>query len=446
MTNKHLDELFELLAIPTISAQIKHDPDMQRACEWLKKRLESIGFTANILPTNGQSVVYAENLSAGAGKPTVLIYGHYDVQSPDPLTEWSSEPFKPQVRAGNIYARGAADDKGQLYTWIAAIDDIGKNLPVNIKFIIEGEEEVGSKNFDDFVEDNKSLLQADICVVSDSHCLSVTQPTICYGLRGLTYTQISVKTLPRDVHSGLYGGNVANPAIVLSQIITKLKDEDNRIAVPGFYDNVRKLSKSELSGLNKFPFEEHEIKEETGAIGLVGETGFPPAVRAGARPTLDVNGIWGGYIEEGQKTIIPGSVYAKISMRLVPNQEPNEIFDKFEKYVKSISPSFAEVEVKLLSTSDPVIMDHTSKYFKAATQAYKKTFGNKPLYELSGGSIGAVASIKKIIGTDCILMGYGLPDDGLHSPNEKFSITMFEKGIATNIEFLRNLTKTLSLY
>jgi len=442
MLNKHLNELFELLSIPTISAQTKHAPDMKRACEWLQKRLKKLGFTADILPTNGQPVVYAENLTAGSSSPTVLIYGHYDVQSPDPLSEWSSEPFKPEIRSGNLYARGAADDKGQLYTWVAALDELKSKDPkfkINVKLLIEGEEEVGSENFDDFVKDNKSLLQADICVISDSHCLSESQPLICYGLRGLVYTQIDVKTLPKDVHSGLYGGNVANPAIVLSQIISKLKDSDNHITVPGFYEDVRKLPKSELALINKFPFGENEIKNETGAIELVGESKFSPAVRAGARPTLDINGIWGGYIQEGQKTIIPGDAHAKISMRLVPNQKPHEIFDKFEKYIKSISPSFAEVEVKLLSTSNPVIMNYKSKYFKIASRAYKKTFGNMPLYELSGGSIGAAASIKNILGIDCILMGYGLPDDGLHSPNEKLSVAMFEKGIATNIKFLKKL-------
>lgn len=437
--NKYLKELFELLEIPTISAQKKHDPDIKKACIWLKNKLEKLDFAVDIIPTNGHPVVYAENLKA-KGKPTVLIYGHYDVQSPDPLSEWDSDPFKPEVRSGNIYARGVADDKGQFYTWISAIDKLlqsNKSLPVNIKILLEGEEEVGSKNLDDFVENNTSLLKADVCVISDSHSLSENTPLLTYGLKGLTYMELKVKTLARDAHSGLYGGNVLNPAIVLTQIINKLKDENHRILIPGFYEKVRKLDEKERASLNEFPFGEDEIKKETGAITVSGEEDFSVVERAGARPTLDVNGIWSGYTGEGPKTIIPAEASAKISMRLVPYQNDQDIADKFERFVKQITPTGVEVEITRLSGGLPIIMNKNSVYYKAAASAMEKTFGNKPLYELSGGSIPVTATLKNLLGIDSILMGYGLPDDGLHAPNEKMSILMFEKGIATNIEFLQ---------
>jgi len=437
--NKYLKELFELLEIPTISAQKKHDPDIKKACEWLKNRLKNLNFTVDVLETKGHPVVYAENLNA-KDRPTILVYGHYDVQSPDPLEEWVSDPFKPEIRSNNIYARGVADDKGQFYTWIAAIDKLlqsNKSLPVNIKFLLEGEEEVGSKNLDDFVENNSSLLTADLCVISDSHSLSETTPLLTYGLKGLTYMEVKVKALARDVHSGLYGGNVLNSANTLAQIINKLKDENHKVLIPGFYDDVRKLSAKEKADLNKFPFDDKDIMQETGAKKVVGESGYSIVERAGARPTLDVNGIWSGYTAEGPKTIIPAEANAKISMRLVPHQNDEDIATKFEKYVKKIAPSGVEVSVKMLSGGLPIIMNRNSKFYKAASASMEKTFGNKPLYELSGGSIPVTATLKNLLGIDSILMGYGLPDDGLHAPNEKMSISMFEKGINTNIEFLK---------
>ncbi len=440
-SQKYLTELFELLSIPTISAQPKHVPDMERACKWLRAKFEDLKFTADILPTNGHPVVYAEYLKV-KDAPTVLVYGHYDVQSPDPLAEWSSEPFKPEIRSGNIYGRGTADDKGQLYTWIAAIEELLQkkgNLPVNMKFLLEGEEEIGSENLDAFIADNRPLLKADICVISDSHCLSETMPVICYGLRGLIYIEVHVTTLPKDVHSGIYGGNVLNPATVLSQMIAKLKDENHKILIPGFYNNVRKLSDSERKELKRYPFTEKEVIAESGAKVVAGEKEFTVQERAGARPTLDVNGIWGGYLEEGPKTIIPGSAHAKISMRLVPNQSSAEIFEKVSNYLKEITPHGVEVEIVSLSGGEPILMDTSSRYYKAAEKAYTKIFGTKPIYELSGGSIPVTATLKNGLAMDSVLMGYGLPDDGLHSPNEKLSVAMFEKGIQTNIKFLENL-------
>lgn len=440
--NKNLNELFEFLAIPTISAQKEHKGDMAKACDWLKNKLQKMKFKVRVMTTGGHPVVYAQNLSAGKNKPTVLIYGHYDVQSPDPLKEWKSDPFKPEVRNGNIYGRGTADDKGQLYTWIAALEEIlakNRKVPANIKFLIEGEEEVGSVNIDRFIMKNLKLLKADICVISDSHCLSETIPLICYGVRGLVYVELKIKTMPKDVHSGLYGGNIYNPANILAQVIAQLKNDKHKVLIPGFYNSVRNLTKFELNKLAKFPFREKEVISETGSKTVVGEAEYPVQVRAGARPTLDVNGIWGGYTAEGPKTIIPSEATAKISMRLVPNQNSKKILGLFQKFVKRIMPKGVNFEIKVLSTGEPAVMNIESKYYRAAEKAYKKVFKKDPLYELSGGSIPITATLKSLLGIDSIMMGYGLPDDGLHSPNEKLSVSMFEKGIKTNREFLTSL-------
>lgn len=440
----HLKNLFELLSIPSISAQTEHDSDIQKTCDWLTKKLSSLTFNAKTLPTAGHPVVYAENLDAGQEKPTILIYGHYDVQAADPLDEWTSDPFKPEIRANNIYGRGTADDKGQLYTWIAAIEEIiteHKVLPVNIKFLLEGEEEVGSKNLDNFIEENTALLKADVCVISDSHCLSEEQPLIDYGLRGIAYMEVHVKTLSKDVHSGLYGGNVINPANLLAHVISKLKNEEGFITIPGFYENVREISPKERQKLAEFPFGEHEVKEETGATQVVGEEKFTVMERAGARPTLDVNGLWSGYSGEGPKTIIPASAHAKISMRLVPHQTSDEIIKKFTDYVQSLIPEGVELEITCISSGEAAIMDTESTYFKSAEKSYKEIFGKLPLYSLSGGSIPVAASFKRLLQIDSILMGFGLPDDGLHAPNEKLSLTMFEKGIKTTKSFLLGVSK-----
>ncbi len=439
--SKYVDELKELLSIPSISAQSAHKKDMEKAANWLIDKLKSLNFKTRIMPTGGHPVVYTENLEAGKSKPTVLVYGHYDVQAPDPLEEWLSDPFKPEVRDGNIYARGAADDKGQLFTWVAAVEELlqKSELPVNIKFFIEGEEEIGSANLETFVKKNKKLLASDICVISDSHSLDKTTPVITYGLRGLVYTEINIRALAKDVHSGGYGGNVLNPANVLSQVIAQLKDKNHKVLIPGFYESVRKISANERSVLEKFPFRKKEVMSETGAKEVVGEREFSVQLRAGARPTLDVNGMWGGYTGEGPKTIIPAEASAKISMRLVPKQDPKKIYQAFKDYVQSLLPTGVDYKCKLLSLDEPIIMDTSSRYFEKAENAFKKTFGKKPLYELSGGSIPVTAMLKQNLNLDSILMGYGLPDDGLHSPNEKLSLEMFEKGIQTNVNFLTSL-------
>ncbi len=438
LQSKTIQELFDFLSIPSISAKKENKKDIKKASFWLFKKFKSIGLNSKIFQTKGNPIVYAEKIN-NKERPTVLIYGHYDVQSPEPLEEWSSPPFQPEIRKGNIYARGSSDNKCQLYTWISAIEKTPQNLLPNIKFVVEGEEETGSENFETFIKKHKKLVKADICVISDSHCLSENQPLISYGLRGLAYFELQINTLSKDVHSGLYGGNVANPAIILCQLISKMKDENGYILIPHFYDRVRKLSPKEKKILKELPIKEEDIISETGALKVFGEKGFSIHERAGARPTLDVNGIWGGYIEEGQKTIIPASASVKISTRIVPNQKPSEIEKIFKSFVLKNTPKTAKVKIQTLSLSEPVIMNIENPFFRKAESALEKVFGKKPIYELSGGSIGAASVIKNKLGTDCILMGYGLPNDGLHAPNEKFSLKMLEKGIKTNIEFLKNV-------
>lgn len=437
---KQLDELFELLKIPSISAQSEHDKDTRAAAEWLRAHFEAIGMeNAQVLETAGHPVVYADWLHA-EDRPTILIYGHYDVQSPDPLDEWESKPFEPELRNGNIYGRGTADDKGQLMTHLKSIEAlmaVNEKLPVNVKFLIEGEEEVGGPSLDAFIEENQELLNADVCIISDSHALSPTQPQIVYGLRGLVYTQIDLSIMPKDAHSGEYGGNITNAGNELANIIAKLKNpETQKILVPGFYENVRELTSEEKNELAEAEFNEESVLEESGVKELVGVEGKSPAERAGAQPTLDVNGMNSGYLGEGPKTIIPAKASAKISMRIVPNQTAEEIEGKFKAFLNEIVPDYIDYEVKTLSTGEPIIMKRDGEYFKKAEIVMEKVFGNPPIYELLGGSIPVTATLKTLLGIDSILMGFGLPDDGLHSPNEKMNLEMFYKGIRCSVEYL----------
>lgn len=444
--DRQLKELMEFLTIPSISAQSKHKADIGAAANWLATHLKKIGMEhAKVIKTKGHPIVYADHLKA-KGKPaktTVLIYGHYDVQSSDPLDQWNSEPFKPTVRNGNLYGRGTADDKGQLFTHLKALEAflaVEGRLPVNVKFMFEGEEELGSAHLTDFVEKNKKMLSADICLISDSHMASPTQPLMEYGLRGIVYTQINLATMPRDAHSGTYGGNIPNPAIELANLITKFKDErTQKILIPGFYDDVRGLSIQERFDLRKSSITKKAIINETGVKRVMGETGFFEPERAGARPTLDINGMWSGYIDEGQKTIIPARASAKISMRLVPYQKSSDIAKKFTRYVKAMAPKYTDVDVEILSASEPILMQKDNKYFKVAEAALKEVFGSAPRYELQGGSIPVTATVKAVLGMDSVLMGFGLPDDGLHSPNEKLNLEMFYKGIECSVRFFQLL-------
>ncbi len=440
-----LTTLIELLKIPSISAQSEHKEDTKHAAEWLEKKLAELKFDTKIYETKGHPIVYGEHI-VDKTKPTILIYGHYDVQSPDPLEAWITPPFEPTIRDNNLYARGVADDKGQLFTHFCAIEAIlntKNNLNVNVKFLIEGEEEVGGPNLDSFVKENIELLRADICLISDSHSLSTTQPLIDYGLRGIVYLELTLSTMPRDVHSGLYGGNIPNAAMELVSILTKLKDETTqKILIPKFYDDVRTLSAEELDEFKRSPFTKETIISETKVKQLVGvdldiKT---PIERSGAQPTLDVNGMHSGYIGEGPKTIIPAKASCKISMRLVPNQTEDKIYLEVEKYLKEITPPYVDLKIKKLHGGNPILFNRDSAYFKKAEEALIMVFGNKPVYELLGGSIPVTAIFKELLGIDSILMGFGLPDDGLHSPNEKLNLAMFYNGIKTSTYFLESFS------
>lgn len=442
---RYLDELFELLRIPSISAQAEHTQDVRKTAEWLRSHLENIGLeNSKIMETKGHPVVYADYIK-DSSKPTVLVYGHYDVQSPDPLEEWESEPFEPTIRNGNIYARGVADDKSQLFTHIKALEAIMKTsgqLPVNVKFLFEGEEEVGSENLDEFIKEKIELLRADVCLISDSNALSETLPMMEYGLRGIVYMQLNLSVMPKDVHSGAYGGNVPNADFELVTILSKLKNsETQEVLIPKFYENVRNVDDKEKQELKHSMITDKTILDETGAKEIIGVKGFSAIEREGTLPTLDINGMHGGYTGDGPKTIIPAKSSAKISMRLVPNQTVAEITEKFVSYVKSVTPSYVDLEIKSLSSGEPLLMGKENEFFKRAEDAFQESFGNKPVYELQGGSIPITATLKTLLGIDSILMGFGLPDDGLHSPNEKMSVSMFYKGIETSLLFFQGFEK-----
>lgn len=464
-----IEELKEFLRIRSISSEKGFEVEIKEAAGWLEKKLSGLGFEVKVFETSSNPIVLGQIL-VDEKLPTVLVYGHYDVQDVGDLDEWESEPFEPEVRRGNLYGRGVSDDKGQLFTWIVAIEELlggeifrlsnseqetrraqddksgmkslpdlssKARLPCNVKFVVEGAEEEGSVGFTEFLRKNKNLLKADVCVLSDTHCLSLDQPVITCGLRGLAYFEISVTTLDRDVHSGIYGGNVAGAVETLIDILSRIKGEDGRVNIPNFYTSVRELGKEEKIDLERFPFVKEQIVIETGAREVVGEKTRSIPERAGVRPTFDVHGVWGGYVGEGSKTVIPAMAGAKVSMRLVPDQCASEISQAFTKYVDKLSPEWAEVKIKLLAAAEPVIVDRESEFMRAAEKAYQKVFGKKPLFEYSGGSIGVIVDLKEILGVDSIMMGYGLPDDSLHGPNEKMSLSMFEKGVRTNIEFLR---------
>lgn len=440
---RFVTELCELLKIPSISAQEEHKVDILKCAQTVKAYLDALNPTkCDIMPTGGHPVVYAE-YKVDQNKPTVLIYGHYDVQAPDPLEEWKSNPFEPVIIDEKIYGRGTSDNKGQFFAHLKALETLLKvdqQLPVNIKVLIEGEEEIDGENLDNFIKNNKELIKADICLIADTEALSSTQPVVTYGLRGLVYIQLDLQVLTTDVHSGIFGGNVPNAAIELSNIIAKLKDPTTQeITIPGFYDNVRVLSQDEHEELQNSPYNETYIKEHSGAKTILGVQPYNIAERMGARPTLDVNGMNSGYIGEGAKTIIPAKASAKISMRLVPNQNSEHIKSLFTEYIKKIAPDYVDVKMTILSLNEPTLMDIHSKYFKIAERASIYSFGNKPIYDLCGGSIPVTYAFSQTLGIDSILLGYGLPDDGIHSPNEKINLEMFYKGIETSINFLKNL-------
>ena len=440
---RFLDELFDLLRIPSVSAQSEHRADMVRTAEWLREALLKAGADrAEVMPTEGNPVVYAEKI-INPELPTVVIYGHYDVMPEDPKGEWRTEPFEPVVKDGRIWCRGADDDKGQLYMHAKAFEAMVATgeLPCNVKFMLEGEEEIGSPSLYAWCEENKDLVQGDIILISDTSMISMDTPSITCGLRGLCYMQVEVTGPDHDLHSGLYGGAVANPANVLANLITKLVDENGRVTIPGFYDDVRLLTDEERTNFNKAPYSKEEYMKGVGVEELAGEEGYTTIERTGVRPSLDVNGIWGGYTLEGTKTIIPSKASAKISMRLVPDQNWKKIGELFEDYFRKIAPPTVKVKVEALHGGQPYVSPTDLKAYKAAEAAIVDTFGKQPLPFYSGGSIPIVSGFESILGMKSILIGFGLGRDAIHSPNESYGLDQFYKGIETIIQFYRHFAE-----
>ena len=443
--NAQLEELKELLSIPSISAQPQHKSDIARAAQWLVDHLRAMGMQrAQVMPTAGHPVVYAEWMGAGKDKPTVLVYGHYDVQPADPFELWHSDPFKAQVRGQNLYARGASDDKGQIFVHVKAVEAYLKaagKLPVNVKFIIEGEEEIGGPSLDPFIEQNAQLLASNVALISDTGMPQPGLPALTYALRGLCYMQVEVTGPQRDLHSGSFGGAVYNPIQALSEIIVRLKDERGHILIPGFYDRVRPMDDDERQSLGQVPFDDETFRAEAGIPATWGEAGYSVLEQITARPTLDCNGIWGGYTGDGSKTVLPSKASAKISMRLVPDQDHEEIGQLFRDYVTKVAPPQVQVKVKSLHGGRPAIVERNSPVIQAAAVALEKAFNRKPVFVREGGSIPVVSTFKRVLGVPTVLMGFGLSDDNLHSPNEKFYLPNFYRGIQASIYFLDELAQ-----
>lgn len=431
--DRFLNEMLDLLRVPSISAKSEHKEDMKKSAEQVKERLKEAGADkAVVMPTEGHPVVYAEKI-IDPSKPTVLVYGHYDVQPPDPLDLWKSPPFEPVIKDGKVYARGSADDKGQFYMHVKAMETLVKtnSMTTNMKFLIEGEEEVGSPNLAKFVADNKQLLKADVILISDSAMISLENPSLDIGVRGLAYIQVEVTGPNRDLHSGTYGGAVGNPITILAKMIASAHDENNHIAIPGFYDDVVESKPEERKMMNQAPFNEKEYKEDLGVKELWGEKGFTTIERTGIRPTLELNGIWGGYQGEGSKTVLPSKASAKISARLVPNQSSKKITKLLLDYFKKIAPANVSVNAFELHGGEPYMTPIDSKAYQAAAKAIEATFGKKPIPVRGGGSIPICSILEKELGIRIVFMGFGLDSDNLHSPNEKFELKNFYKGIET---------------
>ncbi|MGA2667352.1 MAG: dipeptidase [Ignavibacteria bacterium] len=441
--NRYLEDLKELLRFPSISTNPENKGDVAACAEFIKQRFENIGMhNAKAYPTGGHPVVYSDWLDAGKDKPTILIYGHYDVQPVDPIELWTTPPFEPEIRGNNIFARGSADDKGQVLIHIEALEahlKMNKSLPVNVKMIVEGEEEIGSEHLEDFIDSHKDLLKADVVVISDTAMYDHEMPAICYALRGLCYMQVEVTGPNHDLHSGTYGGTVDNPINALSYIISKLKDRDGKILIDGFYDDVRVLSEMERKELARLPFEDKAFKIRLGVEELFGEQGYSTIERMWSRPTLDCNGIWGGFTGEGAKTVLPSKAYAKISMRLVPDQEPEKIAKLFEAYIKKITPKTVKIEVKGLHHGKPAITPMDSKWIKAAFKALKQAFGKDPVFIRNGGSIPIVETFQVQLQAPAVLLGFGLPDENSHSPDEHMDLDNFQRGIITSSIFYNEL-------
>jgi len=438
--SRYLDELKALLRIPSISTLPEHKADCRKAAQVMADELKRIGMeNVRLIDTEGHPLVYADWLHA-AGKPTALCYGHYDVQPPDPLDEWVSPPFDPQERNGNLYARGAVDDKGQMYMEVKALESLlaaNGNLPINVRVLLEGEEEVGGEGIAGFVASKPPEMKADFALVCDSEMFAPDLPTLCVGLRGMIYTEIEVRGARSDLHSGMYGGAAPNPFVALAQIIARLKDENGHILIPDFYDGIIPPSADELAAWKSLPFDEDEYRiHEVGARELVGEAGYGVLERTWARPTLDVHGMPGGFVGAGAKTVIPARATAKVSMRLVPGMTPAKSFAQYKAYVEKIRPAGVDIDVRLIHQGDPCLVPTDNKYMRAATRALHDVWGKDTVYIRSGGSIPIVGDFARNAGIPSVMMGFGLPDDNLHAPNEKFNLKNFELGIESLIRFL----------
>lgn len=438
-------ELYDFLHIPSVSTNPAHAADMQRAAEWLVTHMHDLGLqNAQVMPTAGYPVAYGEWLGAGQDKPTVLVYGHYDVVPAEMDDGWHTPPFEPTVKNGKIYARGATDDKGQLFIHIKALESYLKttgSAPVNVKFFIEGEEEVASPNLVPFIKAHLDLLKSDVCIISDTSMRTIEEPSILHSLRGMTYLEVEVQGPSDDLHSGLWGGAVHNPALALVEILGKLYNPDNTIAVPGFYDEVVPLTDEERTMIAKTNLSAAQYKQSTGVPAVWGDTNYTIRERIAARPTLDINGLWSGWSGPGPKTIVPAKAGAKISSRLVGNQDPHKIYDLIKSYIESITPPTVTVDVRLITTGKAALFSFDIPEMQAAARAYEKAWGATPLFTRGGGSIPVVAEIADLMNIPVVMMGYGLDDDGLHSPNERFGIEMFQRGIETAIVYLEELAK-----
>jgi acetylornithine deacetylase/succinyl-diaminopimelate desuccinylase-like protein len=441
---RFLDELKSLLRIPSISTLPEHAGDVRLAAESLAREMQRIGLEhVQVIETAGHPLVYGDWLHA-AGKPTCLCYGHYDVQPPDPLDEWISPPFEPTERNGNLYARGAVDDKGQMYMHLKALEALGQGpdgqLPINVRVLLEGEEEVGGEGIAQFVREHPEQLKADFALVSDTEMFAPGLPTLSVGLRGMIYTEIEAIGARTDLHSGIYGGAAPNPFVALAQVITSLKDAQGRILIPGFYDRVAVPSADELRAWKSLPFnEEHYRETEVGSTELAGEPGFSVLERTWVRPTMDVHGMPGGFTGAGAKTVIPARATAKISFRLVPDMEPQQVFAQYKAYVESLELKGIELRVRLIHSGDPIVISTDNPYIRAATRAMHRVFGKETLFIRTGGSIPIVGDFERHLKIPTVMMGFGLPDDNLHAPNEKFHIANFHQGIESIILFFEEL-------
>ena len=438
-----LNDLKEILRIASISTLPEHEGDMVVAAEWISSKLQDLGFdSVNIMPTAKHPIVYGEWMKAGADVPTVIVYGHYDVQPVDPLDEWESQPFEPEIRGDNIYARGASDMKGQLVAFLHSLEALvqSAHMPLNLKCMFEGEEEIGSPSLPAFIKEHQDLLASDFCLNTDAGILAPNQPALTIALRGLTYFEIRLQGQKSDLHSGTFGGVIDNPANVLCQLVAGMRDQQGKILLPGFYDDVHELTQEERDILPSLS--EEWWLESSGAQTLFGEEEFTPTERATTRPTLDINGLLSGFTGEGSKTVLPARAMAKVSMRLVPDQDPARIYESLVRYMEENAPPTMTWEIDDLSSARPAIIKHDSDVVKAASQALESVWGVPPVYSRAGGTVPVVSLIKEILGVDSLMLGFGLPNDNIHGPNEKQHLPNFYRGIETYIQFIEALSES----